>query len=319
VAAPDPRQIIWTGNCTEAINLGLKGVLRPGDRVVTTAFEHNAVARPLRALERRRGVTLVRVPAVGGRFDLPSFLNAVTPGTALVVMAHASNVTGEILPVEAVASACRQRGVRLMLDAAQTAGAYPLSVAHADLVAFSGHKGLLGPAGTGALYLSPELCLEPLREGGTGSRSELDEQPEELPDRYESGTLNGPGLAGLDAALGWLEQHGGETLCRREKLNTEGLLRGLAAIPGITLFGPVQGERVGVVSFRLAGWEPDTAAAVLDQEFGIQCRAGLHCAPWAHAALGTLDGGTVRLSPGPFTTDTEIETVLRAVQALAEA
>lgn len=316
---PRPERLVWTQNATQAVNQALKGLLKPGDRVVTTQLEHNAVARPLKSLEAQ-GVEGVRVPAPGGRFDLPLFLEAISPETRLVVMLHASNVTGELLPVEAVAAHCRARGVRLLVDAAQTAGTQPLDVAAMgiDLLAVPGHKSLLGPPGTGALYIAEGVELAPLWEGGTGSQSELDEQPDALPDRFESGTLNTVGIAGLGAGVQWIRETGAETIRKREAALVEQLLAGLAAIPEVTLFGPGLGShRAPVVSFTLAGWEPTDAAIVLDQSFEIQCRPGLHCAPWAHRSLGTYPSGTIRLSPGYFNTEDEIETAVRAVAALA--
>jgi selenocysteine lyase/cysteine desulfurase len=187
-----------------------------------------------------------------------------------------------------------------------------------DLLALPGHKALLGPSGTGALYVREGLDLQPLREGGTGSASERDEQPENYPDRLESGTLNTVGIAGLGAALEWLAETGVETIRRHEQRLTAALWEGLSAIPGITLHGPPPGEeRAAVVSLTLQDWEPTDVAAVLDSEFGVQCRAGLHCAPWAHQALGTFPTGTVRFSPGFFNTEIEIETAIGAVRELA--
>jgi len=293
--------------------------------VVTTALEHNAVARPLRALERR-GVRVTRVPCPGGRFDLPSFLSAIQPNTRLVAMHHASNVTGAVLPVAEVGAYCRERGVLLLVDAAQSAGVLPLDVRElgVDLLAMPGHKGLYGPPGTGALYIGEALELAPLREGGTGSLSETDEQPTGLPDRFESGTVNSIGIAALGAAVEWLEATGVETIHRHELQLAAQLWAGLASVPGVALHGPPpesvpSGERVGVVSFNLEGWEPTDAAVTLDQSFDIQCRPGLHCAPWAHQSLGTFPAGTIRLSPGYFNTPAEAEAVVDAVRQLAGA
>jgi len=319
-----PERLVWTANGTEALNLALKGLLRPGDHAVTTALEHNAVARPLRALERQ-GLRLDRVPCPDGVFHLSSFLEAIRPETRLVAMTHVSNVTGAVLPIQEAAARCGEWGIPLLVDAAQSAGLLPLDAAELEgtrscrvLLAMPGHKGLLGPPGTGALYVSEGLELVPLREGGTGSLSERDEQPETLPDRLESGTLNSVGIVGLGAAVEWLLQTGRETLHRKERALVAGLWEGLAGCPGVTLYGPPPGpERGSVVSFNLEGWEPTDLAQVLDESFDVQCRPGLHCAPWAHQSLGTLPGGTVRLSPGFFNTEAEVEAVVRAIRKVA--
>lgn len=317
--APRPERVVWTANCTEALNLALKGALRPGDRAVTTALEHNSVARVLRALERR-GVEVVRVPCPGGRFDLCTFLAQIQPGTRMVAMTHASNVTGEVLPVGEVGAACRRVGALLLADLAQTAGSLPVDVRamNIGLAAMPGHKALMGPPGTGALYVGEGIEIAPLREGGTGSVSEQDVQPAGLPDALESGTVNSVGIAGLGAGLEWLEQTGIAAVHAREMALLQQLWCGLAEIPGVTLYGPHPGEdRVAVLSCTLAGWEPSDAAAVLDQSFDVQCRPGLHCAPWAHQSLGTLPAGTIRFSPGYFNTEDEVERLIQAVREMS--
>lgn len=317
--APDSRRVVWTANCTGALNLALKGLLQPGDHVVTTALEHNSVARPLRSLECR-GVEVTRVECPGGVFDLDAFLSAIRPETRLVAMLHASNVTGAVLPVAEVGAHCRSRGVRLLVDAAQTAGVLSVDVREmqADLVALPGHKSLYGPPGTGALYIGDGVDLTPLTEGGTGSLSEQDAQPDALPDRFESGTQNSAGIAGLLAGLEWIRATGREAIRLREEALLAQLWEGLREIRGITLYGPAPGEaRASVLSFNLAGWEPTDLAIVLDQSFDIQCRPGLHCSPWAHRSLGTFPAGTVRLSPGYFNTEDEVQRVVEAIGNVA--
>lgn len=316
--APPGAVVVWTRNATEALNLALKGLLRPGDRVLSTELEHNSVARPLRALEAR-GVALVRAPSRGGHFQLEPYLRALETRPRLAVMPWATNVTGELLPVAEVGAACRRLAVPLLVDAAQAAGAVPVSLAEcgASLVAVGGHKSLLGPQGTGALLLEPGLDLPPLCEGGTGTSSESDLQPDTLPERLESGTLNGPGLAGLDAALGWLAETGVAAIHRHTARLTTLLRTELARLPGITLHGPgPSAPGVAIVSITAAGWDPSELALALDTEYDIQCRAGLHCAPWAHRALGTAPAGTLRLSPGFFNTDEEMLLAARALGAL---
>jgi len=317
--APDPRRIVWAGNCTAALNLALKGFLRPGDHVVTTQLEHNSVARPLRALEAQ-GVAVSRVPCPLGRFDLAAFLAEIRPETRLAALTHASNVTGAVLPVADVAAECHKRGVRVLVDAAQTAGVLPIDVraGELDLVAMPGHKSLFGPPGTGALYIREGLELTPLLEGGTGSQSELDEQPDVLPDRFEAGTLNSAGIAALGSAIEWILETGLPQIRAREDELVVQLWSGLSEIDGLTLYGPPPGpDRVSAVSFNLAGWEPTDAAAVLDDRFDLQCRPGLHCSPWAHRSLGTFPAGTVRFSPGYFNTADEIDASIEAVRQLA--
>lgn len=317
--APDPRRIVWTSNCTSALNLALKGLLQAGDHVVTTELEHNSVIRPLHSLSRF-GVEVTRIACPQGIFDPAAFLAAIRPETRLAVLTHASNVTGIVLPVEEIAAECRRRGVLTLVDAAQTVGVLDLDVRAlgVDLVAMPGHKGLYGPPGTGALYLAEGVELTPLHEGGTGTDSERESAPERLPERFEAGTLNTVGIAGLGAALEWLSATGISTIRRHEASLTERLWDGLSGVGGVTLYGPApNAPRVGVISFNLAGWEPTDAAAVLDESFDIQCRPGLHCAPGAHRALGTFPGGTIRLSPGFFNTSAEIDAVIGAVRSLA--
>jgi len=317
--APDPRRIAWTGNCTGALNLALKGFLQPGDHVVTTLLEHNSVARPLHALEGR-GVAVSRARCPDGRFDLSALLAEIRSETRLVALTHASNVTGTVLPVAEVTAECHKRGVCVLVDAAQTAGVLPIDVRawELDLVAMPGHKGLYGPPGTGALYIREGIELSALQEGGTGSQSEREEQPEVLPDRYEAGTLNSAGIAGLGAAVEWILETGQQQLREREEALLAQLWHGLTEIEEVTLYGPPPGaNRVSVVSFNLTGWEPTDVAAVLDENFDIQCRPGLHCAPWAHQSLGTFPSGTVRFSPGYFNTPEEMDAAVDAVRQLA--
>lgn len=317
--APDPSRVIFTLNATEAINLAISGVVRPGDRVVATSVEHNAVMRPLRALERR-GVELVIVPgAPDGSISLTDLAAAITPGTRLVVANHASNVTGALLPVEALAPLAHQAGALLLVDAAQTVGAVPLDVEamKIDLLAFSGHKGLFGPPGTGGLVIGSGVDvsrLEPLVRGGTGSRSELEEQPDRLPDKFESGTPNGVGLAGLGAGVRFVLERGVETIRSRDLELRQALVTGLASISGVVVHGPREaGKATAVVSFTVPGRHVSEIGRRLDEEFGVLCRVGLHCASAAHKTIGTFPEGTVRFAPDPFTGPAEIEAAVAAV------
>ncbi len=320
--AEGPEQIVFTFNGTDSLNLALHGLLRPGDHVVTTAAEHNSVLRPLRTLAASGVETTVIDCDAAGRVDPAAVRTALRPTTRLVAVTHASNVTGAIQPVAEIAADAKAAGAFMLLDAAQTAGHLPINLRTlpVDLLACPGHKGLLGPLGTGLLYLRPgiENHLRPLRQGGTGTSSDDDRQPDALPEKYESGNLNLPGLAGLEAATRWLLDRGVASLCRHEMDLTERLLDGLRPLPGMTVFGPDPADdRVGVVSIVAEHFPPHDLAAVLAAEFGIEARAGLHCAPLLHRRLGTADrGGTLRFSFGAFTTAEQIDAALAALRAV---
>jgi cysteine desulfurase family protein len=316
----EPTRWVFMFNATDALNAALKGYLRPGDHVLVSPLEHNAVARCLRYLEQAWGVEITRLPYVPGQGVSPADIaRHRRRNTRLVVATHASNVSGEILPVRELAAAAHEQELPLLVDAAQTAGALPLEVEawQLDMVAITGHKSLLGPPGTGALYVRPGLEVTPLRHGGTGSYSEQDRQPQQWPDAMESGTMNGPGLAGWRVALAWLRQQGIGQLRRHEEEIIAHLLSGLAEIPGVEIYGPrTAATRVGLVSINLGTQDPAVVAYQLEQR-GILTRAGLHCAPWAHECLGTLQRGTLRLSVGPFTTHEEIDLALHALRQVA--
>jgi cysteine desulfurase/selenocysteine lyase len=318
--APAPERVAFTLNATEALNIALKGVLKPGHHVISTGMEHNSVVRPLRKLEAA-GVTVTFVPASReGLAAVEALAAAFTSATRLVAVTHASNVTGTLQPLAEIGRLCREREALLLVDAAQTAGVFPLDVQALgiDLLAFPGHKAMLGPPGTGGLVVGTGVRLESLREGGTGSQSESEQHPTLMPDQLEAGTLNTVGIAGLGAAVRFIEETGQERIRAHEHSLTQRLLTGLSELPGVTLYGPPTGEeRAAVVSFNLDGWEPHDAAAVLDGEFDLQCRAGLHCAPLAHRTIGSFPAGTVRFSPGFFNTEAEIDAAVAAVRELA--
>lgn len=320
--APDPLRVIFTQNATHALNLALHGLLRPGARVVCTSMEHNGVMRPLRALERA-GVEVVVVPCgTDGLLPVDLLAAAVTPGTALVVVNHASNVTGTIAPVAEAAEVAWRAGALLLVDAAQSAGALEIDMGRMgiDLLAFAGHKGLLGPSGTGGLLLGERVDprrLASLMQGGTGSRSEQEVQPEDLPDKYESGTPNFVGIAGLGAGLAYVRERGVAAIRADEMALVERLRDGLLRLPAVTVYGPADPERrVGVVSFTVGAVPVSEIGFALDDEFEVMTRIGLHCAPAAHRTIGTLPGGTVRLAPGPFTTAAEVDAAMDAIAAV---
>ena len=318
----DSRHLFWTPNATTGINVVLSGYLRSGDHVVTTSMDHNAVLRPLNRLrsERNLRVSVVQCDQLG-RVDPSDVAELVTPQTKLVVLNHASNVCGTLQPLAGIREAIGS--VPLLVDAAQTAGVVPIDVVAQgiDLLAVTGHKGLLGPQGTGALYIRPglERKIAPLICGGTGSHSESTEQPDFLPDRFESGTQNGAGIAGLGAAVNWLQQYGIQQISQHEQGLCQRLLDGLQAIRGITAYGPPDAaSRTAVVSINLQGWLPNELGLALDRRYGILCRVGLHCAPSAHETLGTYPQGTVRLSLGYASTAEEVDHALAALAELAQ-
>lgn len=326
LGAESPERIIFTFNGSDSLNLALHGLLEPGDHVITSEIEHNSVLRPLRELRDRRGVEVTYIPAgASGVVDPTAFRAALRPNTKLVVLMHASNVTGMIQPIADVGQFAHDAGVLFLVDAAQTAGHLPIDLRElpVDLLACPGHKGLLGPLGTGLLYIRPgvEKQLYSLRQGGTGTQSEDDRQPETLPDKYESGNHNAPGLAGLNAALDYLQANGLAAIREHELAITRQLMGGLKDVPGLKVVGSLSAEeRVGVVSVTIAGYDPQDISTILDQNFGIQTRAGLHCAPGAHRNAGTfVSGGTVRLSVGPFNTPEHIDAACAALREIAQS
>jgi cysteine desulfurase / selenocysteine lyase len=326
LGAESTKSIIFTLNGTDALNQAIHGWLAPGDHVVTSVAEHNSILRPLRVAQERMSVTVDYVPVDGiGVIDPDAVRKVIRPRTRLIALTHASNVTGAVQPLVEVGRIASESGVTFLVDAAQSAGHVPIDVRaiNADLLACSGHKGLLGPLGTGVLYVRPglEKELKPIRQGGTGTQSESDRVPDDTPSRYEAGNHNAPGIAGLDAALAWIEERSLDRLREHEMALTSSLISRLVAIKGVDALGPKEASRrVGVVSVRIPGMDPQSAGAILDQEFGIECRTGLHCAPRMHQALGTLaEGGLVRFSVGAFNTMEDVEAVAEAVGELAAA
>ncbi len=318
--APDPLRVVFTNNATSAINLVLRGLLKPGDHVVISSMEHNAVMRPLRSLEKQ-GLRLSIVPcASDGSLDARDVARVVNRGTRLVVVTHASNVVGTLLPVAEIASIAHRTGALLLVDAAQTAGATAIDVTamEIDLLAFTGHKDLQGPPGIGGLVINGSVDvsqIEPLIRGGTGSRSESEEQPDDLPDKFESGTTNLVGIAGLHAGLRWVMDRGIEAIEADMKELTQALIEGLSDVPKVKVYGPLDPERsVAVVSFSVAGRQVSEIGLRLDEEHDILSRVGLHCAPAAHRTIGSFPQGTIRLAPGVFTTLDDIHTTVQAVK-----
>jgi cysteine desulfurase/selenocysteine lyase len=325
----DPMRVVFGANATDGLNLALFGYLRDGDHVVTSSMEHNSVMRPLRALANRqedrqegRSIELTVVPCSPQGFLEPEDLEAaLRPNTAMIVLNHASNVCGSLLPVRKAGTIARRHGCLLLVDAAQTAGAYPIDLTadRIDLLAFTGHKAMGGPMGTGGLVIGERVDLDrlsPLKRGGTGSRSEQEKQPNFLPDAFESGTANAVGLAGLAAGVRWVLGCGVDAIRQHEIELARQLIAGLREIDGVTIYGGLDAVRqTATVSFTVSETEPSEVGLRLDDEYEILCRVGLHCAPAAHRTLGTFPTGTVRFAPGAFST---AEDVNRAVQAVRE-
>lgn len=307
-----PEQVIFTLNTTDALNLAIGGLVRAGDHVITTWLDHNSVLRPFNALVDQLGVEQTRLTcdAQTGLIDPDELRKAIQPNTRLIALVHGSNVTGTLQPIREVGRIARERGVLLLVDAAQTLGHVPIDVEAdcIDLLAFPGHKGLLGPLGTGGLYIRPgvEKDIRPIRVGGTGSVSERDKQPDFLPDRFEAGSHNAIGIIGLSEGVKWVLEQGVDTLWHHEQELIKTMIEGLSdtgAMPGLRYFGP-QGlrHRCGVFSVRIDGFDqPQALSDLLEERYGILTRSGIHCAPLAHMTFGTHgSGGMTRFSFGPF-------------------
>lgn len=318
---PDASRIVFTPNTTEAINLGLKGFLKSGDHVITTSMEHNSVLRPLVALESK-GVqhTVIRC-CKDGTLPLEKLEKAIRANTKLIICTHASNVTGTIMPIYEIGEIAKNRGIPFFVDCAQSAGVIPIDVErlNVSMLAFPGHKGLLGPQGTGGLYVKDGIVLTPLKEGGTGTASNDLRQPYDFPEGYESGTLNAPGIIGLGCAIQYLNKLGIENIRNHE----EGLIRilaeGLSNMDRISVYGPEKGNnKTGVVLFNVENHNCEEVTTILSETYDIASRAGFHCAGLAHKTIGTGETGGVRLSVGPFNTRKEIEKTIDSIYRITK-
>jgi len=314
----DPLRIVLTKNATEALNIAIFGFLKPGDHVITSSMEHNSVMRPLRAMEAK-GVNLTVIPCdKAGLIDPAQISTSIKNNTKAIFITHASNVTGAIMPVFDIGRIAREHGLVFCVDAAQTAGSCFIDVEkmNIDLLAFTGHKSLFGPSGTGGLYIREglEKRIKPILVGGTGSRSEVEEQPDFMPDRYEAGTPNTVGIAGLQAGVDFVLSEGIDQIKSKEESLVKMFIEGIKDLPEVIIYGQTFTEgRIPVVSFNIAGIDPAAIALELDERYKIMSRSGLHCAPSAHKSIGTYPMGTVRFSFSYFNTEDQ---VVKAVEAL---
>lgn len=327
IHAESPERIVFTLNCSEALNIVIRGLLNtapPGTSAVTTRMEHNSVLRPLNALAEQRNLRpeFIACDPATGLVDPDDIRKAIRPETKLIACVHVSNVTGTLQPIEEVAAIAREAEIPVLIDAAQSIGHVPLDVQTlgADFVAFPGHKGLLGPLGTGVLYVragAEDLCRT-MKEGGTGTVSERPTQPTTMPDKYEIGSHNAIGLAGLSEGVGWVAERGVETLRAHDVALCEYFLEATAEIANIRVYGPAEtAHRTGVFSVNVGGYSPHDLADALEQQAGICSRSGIHCAPLAHQTIGTMPAGTCRLSFGPFTTQPHVATAAETLITLA--
>lgn len=316
----DPFQIIFTYNCTDSLNLAIKGSVLPGDHVITTSMEHNAVVRPLKELEKH-GLELTIVQgSLDGSVNPDDIRKAIQPNTRLIVSTHAANVTGTILPIEEIGTIARNHGISYLVDASQTAGVLPIDLSKlpVDMMAFPGHKGLLGPQGTGGLYIHPDVELRSIRQGGTGSQSESVLQPDILPDKYESGTMNTPGIAGLGAAVKQILKEGQAKIYTHEKRLGKFFIEALSHLKKIKVYGPSElTKRTGIISINIGNKDSSEVVNLLDERYNIAVRGGLHCAPLAHQTISTLKQGTIRFSYGIFNHLDEIKSCIRALEEIS--
>lgn len=316
----DPMRIIFTSNATDGLNLAIKGLLKSGDHVITTSMEHNSVLRPLKALEKIDVETSIIQCDETGSIDIKDIEANIKNNTKLIVTTHASNVTGTIFPVKEIGKLARKHGVVYMLDAAQTAGVYDIDVVdmNIDILAFPGHKSLLGPQGTGGVYIKEGIEITQMKEGGTGSKSDSLMQPDIYPDKFESGTPNMPGIVGLGAGIKYILNKGINNIRDHEKKLTKAFIYGLKEIEDVKIYGPKDVEKQApVISINIGKEDSSEVSYILDQVFNIAARPGLHCAPLAHKTIGCYEQGCIRFSVGPFNTIKDIEAVIEAVKNIS--
>lgn len=318
--AENPKQIVFTANSTESLNVALKGTLNPGEHVISTVLEHNSVLRPLYALEEQGVEVTLLKSNLQGMIDYEDFERAIKENTKMIVCTHGSNLTGNVLDIKRIGQIAKKHGLLFVVDASQTAGVFPIDVQdmQIDILCFTGHKGLLGPQGTGGMYVREGVTVRPLKVGGSGVQTYDKKHPTEMPTALEAGTLNGHGIAGLDAAIGYLEREGIDNIRAREQELMWKFYNGVKDIPNIKVYGDFSGaQRCAVVSLNIGDYDSSEVSDELLMTYGISTRAGGHCAPLMHEALGTAEQGAVRFSFSHYNTDEEVETAIRAVKELA--
>lgn len=319
--AEDPRQIVFTANSTESLNIAIKGILNPGDHVIATMLEHNSVLRPLYEMEKK-GVRLTIVKSnPEGTLDLADIENAIAPDTKMIVCTNGSNLTGNYIDPEPIGTLAREKGIVFVVDASQTAGVFPIDVQKMkiDVLCFTGHKGMLGPQGTGGMYVRKGLSVRPLLSGGSGVQTYSKTHPTEMPTALEAGTLNGHGIAGLHAAVEYLEKTGVDTIRAREQDLMWRFYEGVKEIPGVKVYGDfLTKNRCAIVTLNIGDYDSSEVSDELLTEYGISTRSGGHCAPLMHEALGTVEQGAVRFSFSHYNTEEEVDTAIRAIRELAE-
>lgn len=319
---PRPDHVVFTANSTESLNIAINGLLSSGDHVISTDLEHNSVLRPLYRLERERQVALSFVPADRqGNVDYGDFERLIRPETRAIVCTHASNLTGNALDLVRIGQVARKHGLLLVVDASQTAGATPIDMEAMgiDVLCFTGHKGLMGPQGTGGLCIREGVDIRPWKVGGSGVHSYEREQPAEYPTRLEAGTLNSHGILGLSAALDFIRDTGVETIARHERALMRRFYDGVSSLDGVTVYGDfTQQERAAIVALNIRDYDSSEISDALSQSYDIATRPGAHCAPRMHQALGTTEQGAVRFSFSWFNTEEEVDAAIRAVRELAE-
>lgn len=317
----DGSHVVFTSNTTEGLNLAIKGVLEPGDHVITTYMEHNSVLRPLKYLEQYGIRTTAVKCKKDGRLQAEDVIAEINEHTKLIVSTHASNVTGTVMPISEIGKAARERGILFLVDGAQSGGCVPINVKDMciDMLALPGHKGLLGPLGTGFLYVRPGVKIRPLMEGGTGTVSRDLRQPDEFPEGFESGTVNAPGIIGLGASVKWVKSVGVSNIGQYEEELTAIMDECLRNIGKIKVYGPENVcHKTGITTFNIKGIGCEEVSEQLNKQFDIACRSGYHCAGLAHKTIGTADTGAVRISVGPFNTKKEIKTAAEAIYRISQ-